>query len=162
MNGELTGLDLDQNANRRHYEIFRKRQYDVHLSLCPMNHPLRNAGFEWHDLSVGRLTFGAAGVEIELLPFDEESQSFVCHLLRLTDAEAISFNLNGHLTGADLEGLEISTFAFEEQTERISGTFSFIPGSPSVGYWELGFTNARWCLSKHNCSFNPDALTRAG
>jgi hypothetical protein len=137
-------------------------------TLCPMNHALRNAGFEWHDLPVGRLSFGIAGVEIELLPFDEESKSFVVYLLQLTDAEAITLNLKGQFTVAELEGLEISTFTFEEDAGRISGKFGFVPGSPSAGYWELGFSNARWYLSKKvasimpNCSFNPDALKRAG
>jgi len=127
-----------------------------------MNHPLLNVGFEWHDLSVGRLSFGAAGVEIELLPFEEESQSFVGYLFQLTDAESVTLNLKGQITGADLEGLEIATLKFDEDAERISGMLGFVPGSPSVGYWELSFSKARWRLLKHNCSFNPDALKRAG
>ena len=128
-----------------------------------MNHPLRNAGFEWHDLPVERVSFSGAGIELTLRPFDEGSQSFDGYVLQLTDVESISFNLSGRLTSSDLEGLEISTFTFDDAgPDRISGKLGFIPGSPSVGYWELNFSGARWCLSKHNHLFNPDALKRAG
>jgi len=79
------------------------------------------------------------------------------------DAESITLNVSGVLTAGDLEGLEVASLEFEPNAdEQISGKLGFIPGSPSVGYWELGFTKARWRLSKHNSSFNPDALTRAG
>lgn len=111
-----------------------------------MRHPLREVSFDWHDLPVGCLSFGSAGIAIELLPFSERSQSPERYRLELLDIEAITVNLTGRLAKSDLEGLEIASFTFQGDGDRISGKLGFVPGCPSLGYWELGFVNARWCL----------------
>lgn len=113
-----------------------------------MTHPLRKVSFEWHDLPVGRLSIDAGGVDIELRPFCEASQSFRVYVLRLSDAEALKLNVTGEFSGADLEGLEVTSFTFEGDGDRISGKLGLIPGCPSLGYWELGFVQARWYLFK--------------
>jgi hypothetical protein len=108
-----------------------------------MLHPLHSLAFEWHDLSIGRVSIIDKGVVIDVLPFNDEADRYDYATLSLLEAEAVAFDFQGELSLEDLDTLEVAHLEIAESAPgRVTGTLRILPGKG--GYWAIRVTNALW------------------
>jgi hypothetical protein len=116
-------------------------------------HPLHRLWFEWHDLTVDRITITERGVTVHVRPFNDDADSYEQATLSLFDADAIEFDVQGKLSLKDFGSLEITDFDVSESSPgRITGSLGILFGG--TGYWTIRITNALWQLEP------PSHLTR--
>ena len=107
------------------------------------SHPL--SSIEWHDLPVLSIRIGEAGLSLVVAPYNDATTSYDQRVLSLTEADSVSLKIEGTLTAKDLSSLEVASFDYSMQAERITGKLGLLPGK--AGFWELSFVNARWDLA---------------
>lgn len=101
--------------------------------------------FEWHDLSVIKVSLTERGLELVVAPYDQEADREVFRCLRIVEADALSLDITGELSPRDMRSLEVSSFDYAiAPSGRMTGTLGLLPGS--AGFWKIAFMNARWSL----------------
>ncbi|MCD9087533.1 hypothetical protein [Stenotrophomonas sp. SY1] len=104
------------------------------------------AAIRWHDLPASDIRIAETGISLVVAPYNEASCSYELRVLRITNAQTISFNMTGTVSAKDLSSMEISTFTYSTAPSgRITGTIGLLPGQ--AGFWELSFSDAQWELA---------------
>jgi hypothetical protein len=119
-------------------------------------HPILDVEFEWHDLPIERISISTDAVIIDVTPFNELTRAYDQASLHLLQPDSISFDFVGPLSAGDLGRglLEITDLEFiDSGQDRITGKLGIIPGDPSIGYWEVCFTNAIGLVVRPAVSF---------
>lgn len=109
-------------------------------------HPLNS--IEWHDLPVQKLSISKNGIEVQVMPFNEDMQEndYVTLLLDGAKSMHFDFDIQGANTLNDLDSLEVHSFDYVQGADAsISGKLVFLLGWPA-SVWVIKFTNATWRL----------------
>lgn len=103
--------------------------------------------FQWHNLPIERISISEAHIEIVVTPYSEELRDYERFSLQISDSDSVTLDLQGTLSPADLEGLEVTSVnSTVDDARRLSGKLSCFPGT--AGLWRIQFSNAKWILEK--------------
>lgn len=101
------------------------------------------ASIEWHDLPASAICITETGISLVVTPYNETVGAYESRVLRITDAQSITFKMVGALSAHDLGSMEVSTFTYSvAHSGRITGVLGLLPGQ--AGFWELSFNDALW------------------
>ncbi len=97
----------------------------------------------WHDLPLELFVISSDGLQFQVSPYCESSKSYYSATLTVKDADSLSLEITGKVSRKELVQLEVARCTFVESAPgRINGELGIIPGSPTIGYWSVKFTNA--------------------
>ena len=100
---------------------------------------------EWHDLPLESIRIGHDSIELTISVFDETTQEYLIHQLKLVEFTALELSIKSKLTIDDLLSMEVSKFDYLLKGSSLSGTIGILP--KNAGFWTIEFENALWDLS---------------
>jgi len=96
---------------------------------------------EWHDLPVDSISINETYVCIVVTPYDESTKLYKRLELKLSDFTSMSVSLGDKFTSFALKDLEVSSFNYTHEGDRISGEIGILPGNE--GFWTIKFEQAK-------------------
>jgi len=102
---------------------------------------------EWHDLPVDSISINETCVCIIVTPYDESTKLYKRLELKLSDFTSMSVSLGDKFSSFALRDLEVSSFNYTQEGDRITGEIGILPGNE--GFWTIKFEQAKCDLHEN-------------